>query len=70
MQLRTSACCSILNFLIHSTGFGMNTLSPAFSGGAIVILVSTVALAGLALVSVTTLIGPLACILERYLGLV
>ncbi|MGH1359195.1 MAG: hypothetical protein ACRBC3_10565 [Burkholderiaceae bacterium] len=48
----------------------MNTLSPAFSGGAIVIFVSTVALAGLALVSVTTLIGPLACILERYLGLV
>lgn len=47
----------------------MNTLSQAGSGGAIVIFTSTLLLATLTVVSVTTAVAPVMCQLERFLGL-
>ncbi len=69
MQLIIHRRWSILKLLIGSTELAMNTLSTAFSGGAILIFFSTLILAALTLVSVTSLVAPVACVLERYFGL-
>ncbi len=59
----------ILKLLIDSTELAMNTLSSVFSGGAMLIFVSTLTLAALTLVTITSLVAPVACVLERYFGL-